>query len=64
MVAESEFTILKKAKNTCCPNCRSVMDILSHDDELLPAFVICWQCKWISEIGIGPVKEIAPLERR
>lgn len=61
----SGFAIVTEWASTACPTCHGKLDLLAHDtDHSLPAFLLCWKCHQVSQVGAGEVKEFAPLERR
>jgi transcription elongation factor Elf1 len=48
--------IVQKAEGTSCPVCKSTADILCRIDGVMrQAFYICWTCKSVAQVGVGPV---------
>ena len=47
----------KLGEKASCPRCKSNVYLLFHDSPSnLPSFYICFDCKYIGEIGVGEVK--------
>lgn len=50
--------IIQLTQSSCCPNCNNLVHLLcDKDGREGPAFYICWNCRFIGEIGKGPVAE-------
>ena len=45
---------MQESKGSTCPSCKKTVDLLCPAS-LSVAFYICWTCKTIAEVGIGPV---------
>jgi len=50
--------IFQPADDTRCEFCHNIVFLLCREDlkEDKPMFYICFHCKTIAEVGIGPVK--------
>ena len=46
---------LRKPDGGLCPDCASRVHMLSSTLHDRPAFYICFACKWVGHIGVGPV---------
>jgi DNA-directed RNA polymerase subunit RPC12/RpoP len=47
--------IMQESKGSTCPSCKKKTVDLLCPASLSVAFYICWTCKTIAEVGIGPV---------
>jgi hypothetical protein len=51
--------IMQESKGSTCPSCKKTVDLLCPASLSVAfytvAFYICWTCKTIAEVGIGPV---------
>lgn len=57
---ESRY-ILQKVEKSYCPKCHHLVYLLCDGDfkKGKPAFYICFDCKYIGEVGVGAVKSEA-----
>jgi len=49
-----------QTEDSFCPKCGKPVVLLSTVNYALthdPMFYICWDCKWLAEVGVGPVRE-------
>jgi transcription elongation factor Elf1 len=50
--------IIHLTQSSYCPHCNERVSLLcDKDGEQKPSFYICWNCEFVGEIGVGPVKE-------
>jgi hypothetical protein len=50
------YDLLGCGDKSVCPKCRKSVELLSSEAcRSLPAFYICWDCRWIGQVGMGPV---------
>jgi hypothetical protein len=48
--------VVQKAENTTCSTCTYTVDLLCRVDGVMKqAFYICWECKAVAQVGVGPV---------
>jgi transcription elongation factor Elf1 len=48
--------VVQKAENTTCSTCTHTVDLLCRVDGVMKqAFYICWECKAVAQVGVGPV---------
>ena len=56
---ESKY-IVQAAEGTTCPTCGTTAQLLCHRD--MPpraiAFYICFPCRFVGQIGVGPVTKV------
>jgi len=57
----SKEYIMHTVGQTGCPKCDKPVNMLAPSEwkwepEKDPSFYICWDCEWIGQIGVGPVK--------
>jgi hypothetical protein len=53
-----KYIIIQLAERTTCSTCHNKIDLLCHES-MKPgaaAFLICWNCRTIDQVGVGPVK--------
>jgi len=52
--------VIQKDDKSHCPQCLETVDLLIPIDILTrpygPMFYICWKCKTVAQVGVGPVK--------
>lgn len=47
---------LRKPDGALCPDCSKPIHLLASNQlKDRPAFYICFDCKWVGHIGVGPV---------
>jgi len=57
--------IIQATQSSYCPNCNNLVYLLcDKDGRQCPSFYICWNCKFVAEIGKGPVQKYIQGERR
>ena len=57
----SKTYIMHTVDQTSCPKCDKSVVLLAPSEwkwepEKDPSFYVCWDCEWIGQVGIGPVK--------
>jgi ribosomal protein S27AE len=56
--------IIQPALKSHCPKCGRGTYLLCHKDWSGPAFYICFGCRYVGEVGKGPVRDMSiKLER-
>lgn len=51
--------IVQPTGKSFCPNCGQPVDLLCRDDGGMDlAFYICFACRWIGQVGVGPVPRL------
>jgi hypothetical protein len=58
MMAKSPY-VVQPDGHTMCPSCHKHVDLLCEEfppRRLRPWFYICWNCKTIVQLGVGPVR--------
>lgn len=50
----SSYELIATEKSFC-PSCNNNLELLRLDDPTKPQFFICFNCKFIGEVGVGPV---------
>lgn len=54
----SEF-VIQKTNGSFCYKCNKKVDLLISDNMRVDAmFYICWNCKSVAQVGVGPVERI------
>lgn len=60
---ESDY-IIETEEKSFCPKCHQRVDLLapgvsyanrSNAPDKTPWFYICWACKFVAQVGVGPV---------
>jgi hypothetical protein len=55
MDTESLYVLIETEKSFC-PKCHNTVGLLTSTQHRLPSFYICFSCKYVGEVGVGPVK--------
>lgn len=53
----SELYHLLQTESTFCPTCGKTVSLLSRDSRYSPAFYICFDCRFVGQVGVGVVPE-------
>ncbi len=48
--------ILMPMPQSFCQKCHQKVSLLCGETHSLPSFFICWNCKSVAEVGVGPVE--------
>lgn len=50
--------VIQNAYKTHCPKCSGPVALLCHEmmSKRSPMFYICWTCRWVTQVGKGPVQ--------
>lgn len=58
-MSKSRYEI-QATEKSFCPDCHQPVDMMADDSTSLSRswFYICWACKKVFEIGVGPVERI------
>ncbi len=51
--------ILNKTEKSHCPECNQQLYMLANENLTKVAFYICFNCKFVGQIGVGVVKILA-----
>jgi ribosomal protein S27AE len=43
-----------------CPTCGKHVHLLCHDSRYAPAFFICFDCRFVGQVGVGKVEFVEP----
>lgn len=46
---------LLNTEKSCCPWCNKPVDLLRNNDTTSPAFFICFPCRFVAQVGVGPI---------
>lgn len=61
----SRYTLYAGVNDLVCPECGSGFNTLIHEDEYyVPHFYLCVTCRYIYQIGVGPVPRRLPRGER
>ena len=53
-----EKYVIQLASSSHCPNCKKTVDLLCGEGvKFDPAFYICWGCRTVAQVGVGPVQQ-------
>lgn len=55
--------VIQKASMSHCPDCNDAVDLLcpaGFEAWAIPTFYICWACKKVFQVGMGPVEREDP----
>ena len=58
--------LLIATDGTFCPQCKGEVVALCYGRAVprYPSFYICWDCKWIAQVGVGPVRNSEEITER
>lgn len=52
----SDLYTLLQSDMSSCPTCGKHVHLLSHESKYAPAFFICFDCKFVGQVGVGKVE--------
>ncbi|WP_157052520.1 hypothetical protein [Ornithinibacillus contaminans] len=51
-----EKYIIQNTEKSFCPKCNKTVQIMFSEKPKSPAFYICFDCKFVGQIGVGEIR--------